>query len=83
MFYNAFSCEESFFLEVCDVLDVQLILNEDETLSELYDICTGRLSNMCICQEKKGGLIGIRNVPLFLMIKEKDDKFCVQFCERS
>ena len=39
VFYSALRYEESFFLEVCDVLDLQMVEITPLTYTELYNLC--------------------------------------------
>ena len=80
VFYSALRYEESFFLEVCDVLDLQMVEMTPLTYTELYNLCAGKVSPICMRLGAKGGLLLIEGGDIFLMINEKDNKFCLEVC---
>ena len=89
VFYDSFKPSNGgfpFFTEVCEALKVEIedYVEEDEepfTLLKLYRICAGNFERMLLCEEASSGLIKIRGLLFFLMVKEKENKFVVKLTQ--
>ena len=89
VFYDSFKPSNGgilFFTKVCEFLKVEIVDHVEEneeatTLPDLYFICAGNFERMLLCEETSSGLMKIRGLLFFLMVKEKENKFVVKLTQ--